>query len=85
MQPQSHQTLLSKRLLDVEPHQKDAIYQVKTIKSTGKRKEPPDPTHLRKVFVNNVRNIINLNPQNIMKDCVRYIIYTVTGTIETYI
>ena len=63
----------------------DAIYQLKRTKSTGKQKEPSDPTHLLKVFVNNVSNIINLNPQNIMKDCVRCIIYTVTGAIETYI
>ena len=73
MQPQSHQTLLSDMLLIATSHQRDAIYQLKTIRSTFKKEEAGNPTHLRKVFVNNVSNILNLNPQNIMNDCVRYI------------
>ena len=68
MQPQSHQTLLLIELSIVHSHQRDAIYQLKPIKSTGKLEEPPIPSHLRKVFVNNVSKILNLNPQNIMKD-----------------
>ena len=85
MHLQSHQTLLSSGLFIVMPRHMDAIYQLKRTKSTGKQKEPSDPTHLLKVFVNNVSNMINLNPQKIVKDCIRYNIYRVTGTIESYI
>ena len=52
MQPQFHQVLLGVHQGAVQPHQKDAIYQIEKIKSTGNRKVDPGPTHLREVFAN---------------------------------
>ena len=80
MQPRFHQALLGAHQGDVQPHQRDAIYPVEKIKSTGNRKEAQEPTHLREVFANKASNIINLNYQNIIN-----ILYTVTETIQAYI